>query len=110
MSGLDETASRSRCRRIKPSIKRKQDVLFHTDPSEIYPPTKQVRQFSCHIFYRLCQTALQPRDLFLHQNCLVLHDLSKTVLYTASKILRKKASVTYIVFTKLYLAVSASDT
>lgn len=33
-------------RRARPSIKRKQEVLFHTEPSNIYPPTKQIHQLT----------------------------------------------------------------
>lgn len=45
MSELDERFSPSK-RRSRPSIKRKQEVIFHTDPSKIYPSKKQVNQLT----------------------------------------------------------------
>ncbi|XP_060585334.1 uncharacterized protein LOC132741223 [Ruditapes philippinarum] len=47
MSNLEERFSPSK-RRSRPSIKRKQEVIFQKDPSEIYPPNKQIHQLTDH--------------------------------------------------------------
>ncbi|XP_045188071.2 neo-calmodulin-like [Mercenaria mercenaria] len=45
MSDTEDNTS-PRGRRGRRSIKRKQEMIFHIDPSEVYPPTKQIHQLT----------------------------------------------------------------